>query len=160
MSISLQVSNILDLSTSLDSISREIHTLRILTHSQFWHTGESLVNLVDKLGRFKSLQHLEICGGSYATILSIARFTMILNELPNIKNLKMNIRIPFPGEYRIQDRSFIINRILQTLFKCPSLESTVFVSKEQNTWVRELNGKIRSLFRNRQGLKKDRISTL
>ena len=160
MSISIQVNSILELSTSLDSITHEIHTLRIITHPHFWDSSESLVNLVDKLGRFKSIRSLELCGGSYGTLLNVLQFIMILNVLPHIKNLKMNIRAPFPGEYRIQDKNFIVNRILQMLFKSPSLESAVFVSREQNTWVRELNAKIRSLFRNRQSGEKDRISTL
>ena len=148
------------------SIMNIMHTnhLRINTNSHFWHTDDDLSPLVQALSRLRNLECLEFMGHSFPTLFSITEFITFLHDSPcDIKKLILPISPPFPGQYCIQDRHFMVNKILHTVHRKKSLEIVHFYSKnsvtdefrgdesicfQEDNWIVQLNKKIKSLLRN------------
>jgi hypothetical protein len=140
-----------------------VRHLQVRTHSHFWHTHDCIKTLSDKVASLVNLESLEFIGSSYPNLFDITRFLEFLHESStNIKNLVIPISPPFPGQYPIQDRSFMVNKILHMIFRKNSLMKVRFYSKydtldenesitkipDKDEWVSELNRKINGLIRN------------
>lgn len=178
--ITLEAGRPNELSQSLAMLnSTTITHLRIRMHSHFWHTHDSMKTLKNEMRRFRNLLFLEFTGDSYPSLLDISDFLQFLDpSVCNIRVMKIPISPPFPGQYRIQDRTFLINKILYSIYNCRSIVSVKFYSKyggdgedgesegenecknwddheserrcsERKYWVRELNAKMKSILRNR-----------
>jgi hypothetical protein len=138
-----------------------VRHLRIMTHSHFWHTDDCISELVRKFGSLQYLETLEIVGDSYPTLLTLSEFLMFLHSSTCVlQTLTVNVSPPFPCQYRIQDRSFLTNKILHLIFDCKTLVNITFHSEnvsvrndetkihQEDKWVKGLNVKARSLIRN------------
>lgn len=151
--ITLEVGHPRELSHSLEMLNTmNVKHLHIHTRAHFWHTNDQLQDIKNMIGEFYNLLFIEITGDSYPSLLDITNFLGFLrSENCNIKVLKLQISPPFPGQYRIQDRTFMINKVLRLIHDCRSIVSTQFYYKngKDDVWVRELNEKLRSILRNR-----------
>ena len=156
--ISLEVDSPRQLANLLGTLNvMSVKHLRIHTRAHFWHTSDQMRVLVNKMGQFQNLLFLEVIGDSYPSLSDISNFLEFLGSSNcNLKNLKMTISPPFPGQYRIQDRTFMVNKILHLIYNCRSIISAAFYCKnregEDNIWVCELNAKLRSILRNRRNI--------
>jgi len=155
--ITLEVGRPNELAQSLAMLNAmSVNHLRIHTKTHFWHTNDNLHSLVNEMERFKNLMFLEISGDSYPTLLDVSNFLEFLRSgTCNVKILKMPISPPFPGQYRIQDRTFMVNKVLYLIHNCRSIVRANFHCKNGegggDGWVHELNVKLRSILRNRDG---------
>lgn len=155
--ITLEVGRPSELTKSLTVLNvMSVNHLRVCTKTHFWHTNDSLQSLVDEMGRFENLMYFEFVGDSYPTLLDVSNFLEFLRSSTcNMKVLKMPISPPFPAQYRIQDRTFMVNKVLYLIHNCRSIVSANFYYKngggEENRWVCNLNMKLRSILRNRGG---------
>lgn len=139
-----------DLGRVLSSGLGNIRHLRVICETHFWHTDDNLGEIVNMLAKMDSLEILEFVGNSYPDLLNVSTLLGFMrSERCNLKFLRMNIVSPFPGQYRIQDQSFMVNKVLGTLYNCKSLIGVVFETSTQDRWVHELNAKIRSILTNR-----------
>lgn len=138
-----------ELVNSLSIVKYPIKHVRVNCYTHFWDTDDSVQDLITAFCSMEGLEFLEIIGDSYPNLLDIAVFIeFIKSKNCELKFLKMNIRAPFPGQYRIQEKNLMVNKILYTLFECSSLRGVMFISNEQNKWVDNLNIKIQTLLRN------------
>ena len=153
--ITLEVGRPRELSRSLEMLSvMNVRHLRIHTKTHFWYTNDGLRDLVNKMGDFQNLLFLDITGDSYPSLLDITNFLEFLrSDSCNLKVLNIQISPPFPGQYCIQDRSFMVNKILHLIHNCRSIVRAKFYYKNEegngNVWVSEFNAKLNSILRNR-----------
>jgi hypothetical protein len=133
-----------------------VRHLRVRTYSHFWHTDDRLEDVISAIGDLRNLEHLDFVGDSHPNLLDLVNFLSFLQSRScTLKTLNMPVSPPFPGQYRIQDRTFMTNKLLYLIHNCRSITSTTFRFKNspngdrEDEWVLGLNAKVRSLLRNR-----------
>lgn len=136
-----------------------VYHLCINTQDHFWCTDDNIEDMIREFVKFPNLVCIEFNGNSFPTLADTINFLTFLSyNTCNLRSLRMPILPPYPGQYRIQDRSFMVNKLLQTIFNHQSLFDVKFYSppntprypNDTNDWTNSLNIKIKSLIRNHQ----------
>lgn len=136
-----------------------VYHLRIMTQQHFWYTNDRIHDTIQELVKLPNLRCIEFNGDSYPSLADTVEFLMFLSyNTCNLRDLTMPIQPPFPGQYPIRDRNFLVNKLLHVIFTHQSLYNVKFYSPSnslrhpdsENDWTNSLNMKIKSLIRNHQ----------